>query len=87
MSFGLIYAHELRRRCLGKLSLANGPVDPNYQSSFDQVFTRVGQAEVREYVARARLLFKGFSFRHSSPHFSTERESASHVRFFITACI
>jgi hypothetical protein len=67
----LIDAHELCRGCLGELSLANGPVDPNYQSSFDQVFTRVGQAEVREYVARAWLLLKGLSFRHSSPHFST----------------
>jgi hypothetical protein len=66
----LIDAHELRRRCLGKLSLADSPVDPNYQSSFDQVFAGIGQAEVGEYVARARLLPKGLSFRHSSPHFS-----------------
>src|ERR1022692_5106117 len=41
------------------------------QSSFNQVFAGIGQAEVGEYVARAGLLLKGLSFRHSSPHFST----------------
>jgi hypothetical protein len=56
---------------LGQLSLPDGPVDPNHQSSFDQVFTGIGQAEVGKYVARAGLLLKGLSFRHSSPHFST----------------
>jgi hypothetical protein len=47
---------------LGQLSPADGPVDPNHQSSFNQVFARIGQAEVGEYVARARLLLKGLSF-------------------------
>jgi hypothetical protein len=55
---------------LGELSLADGPVDPNYQSSFNQVSIGAGQAEVSEYVARTGLLFKGFYFRHSSPRFS-----------------
>jgi hypothetical protein len=68
--FGLIDAHQLCRCCLGQLSLADGPVDPNYQSSFDQVFAGVGQTEVSEYVACTGLLFEGFSLRHSSPHFS-----------------
>jgi hypothetical protein len=54
--FGLIDAHELCRGCLSQLSLAYGPLDPNHQSGFDQVFTSVGQAKVGEYVARAGLL-------------------------------
>ena len=47
------------RGCLGQLSLADGPVDPNHQSSFDQVFAGVGQAEVGEYVARTGLPLQG----------------------------
>jgi hypothetical protein len=42
--------------------LADGPVDPNHQSSCNQVFTSIGQAEVSEYVARAGLLLEGLSF-------------------------
>jgi hypothetical protein len=62
--FGLIDPHEPRRGCLGQLPSADGPVDPNYQSSFDQVFVRVGQAEVGEYVARTGPVFNGFSIWH-----------------------
>jgi hypothetical protein len=46
---------------LGQLSLADGPVDPNHQSSFDQMFAGIGQSEVGEYVARAGLLLKGLA--------------------------
>jgi hypothetical protein len=37
----------------GRLPLADGPVDPNHQAGFNQVFAGVGQAEVGEYIARA----------------------------------
>ena len=68
---GLIDANELSRGRLGQLSLADGPVDLNDQAGLDQVFAGVGQAEVREDVARAGFHFKSFSFQHFSPHCAT----------------
>lgn len=54
----LIDAHQLCRCCLGQPSLLYGPADPDDQSCFNQVFGGIGQAEIREYVSRAGLLFK-----------------------------
>jgi hypothetical protein len=50
---GLIDTHELSRGRLRQMALADGPVDLDYQSGLDQVFAGVGQAQVREYIARA----------------------------------
>jgi len=52
---------------LGQLSLADGPVDSNYQPGFDQMFAGIGQTEVCEYIARNGLKFKGLSLRWHMP--------------------
>src|SRR5437016_125602 len=49
------------------MTLLEDALDLNDQPRFDQVFGGIGQTEVGEYVARAGLYFKSFSFRHSSP--------------------
>jgi predicted RNase H-like HicB family nuclease len=62
--------------------LADGPIDPNYQPSFNQMFASVAHAEVGEYVARAGppSTFRVASHRHKLA--TMEREDTSVPRQF-----
>ena len=65
--FGLIDAENRGGGGLGEAARADGAIDAEDESGFEDVFGGIGEAEVGEYVAAAGVVVEWGFIRHFSP--------------------